>query len=1072
MKIAFDGSSLLWTCLLAGDDKEGYTVEFNDKSVKINTAEYGYENAVNSIVSNMKLCNLTPKDIILIWEGMSSKASRLVINSTYKSKRGVRPPEAYAEFATLKERLSTVFGKLGALSVTNDNVEGDDTLGWFAENTEEDLVIWSRDNDISVLNKVNKYGATITVTINGVIGQNIYGDFPCQYITVYKALVGDTRDTISGIPGFGLGAFNEFMKEFGAKGLAELDRLAKLGSLDELVPEMDMSKMVARIVHGAPAFLNSYELARLHVEWVNTLDYPLQWSPGLIRGEVADERLMPYQGTTELVTAKTWDKFKSHALETIGTYNQWISLDIETSTPEESDEWIAAQGKREGVVTVDVIGSGLTGMSLTFGANMEQTVYIPINHIDTDNVPKDLLRDFIKELSDAGVKLVIHSCQFEGTVLYNEWGSHWKDNGCEGLLPHMLDTKIEASYVNENESLGLKKLAKMWFNYDQVDYKTVTTIDGMQHKMCELTGEHVQDYGCDDAIVAASLHNFFKLFMQLEHTWQIYLDVEIDAMYLHIQSFIHGVKCDIAKSRELEALDEQTSQTAWITLSKYLVEQGWDGTVPPTYSEMTPAAIKEAFLITTGAELVSRDRLLPKIAVAVEAQGSKLLAEMIRANDYAGMTTYVQSKFTAKPEFNVGSPKQLQKLLYETMALPVRVYNKPTDIARKAGVKQGSPKTDELAMTYALKLDVNDNQREVLESLRLIKMVQTRQGLYYSTYPYLINWKTGKLHSSHNQSATNTRRASSSGPNLMQLPKRAKLEGYAARFREVIVPHKSNALVISMDFVSQEILLLAEWSHDPVLESVFTGNPPRDMHSMTGVGIYNNQNPEEPLTYEEFVAIINDQHHEKHKTCKQYRFLGKQINFSGQYRVGAKKMATMLFVTEEEAQAMIDAKAEAFPVSEQWALDEMENVKYTGEVKSMLGAIRHLRTQVNSKDSYEASKADRQALSYRIQGSAGEMTKLAEGRMWQERLEQKFDCQIYFPVHDEVAASCTIDDLPGFIPAMHKCMTANYANMKLPIRSSISFGPDFYRQIEIGNEPTVEAIETGLVEYRKLKETI
>lgn len=179
-------------------------------------------------------------------------------------------------------------------------------------------------------------------------------------------------------------------------------------------------------------------------------------------------------------------------------------------------------------------------------------------------------------------------------------------------------------------------------------------------------------------------------------------------------------------------------------------------------------------------------------------------------------------------------------------------------------------------------------------------------------------------------------------------------------------------------------------------------------------------------------------------------------------------MATMLFVTEEEAQAMIDAKAEAFPVSEKWALDEMENVKYTGTVKSMLGAIRHLGVQVNSKDSYESSKADRQALSYRIQGSAGEMTKLAEGRMWWERLEQKFDCQIYFPVHDEVVASCTIDDLPGFLPIMHRCMTANYAGMKLPIRSSISFGPDLYRQIEIGNEPTIEAIETGLVEYRKL----
>lgn len=1068
MKIAYDMSSVMWSCLLVGEDLEGYKVSYGDKEVHINSSEFGYENAINSMLASMKACNLTPKDIIMVFEGMSNTASRLVINPTYKSKRGGRPPEAYAEFASLKERLQSTFGKLGALSVTNDNCESDDVLGWLAANMEEDLVIVSRDNDLSVCNGTNVYGATTTVTINGVVGENKYGDWDCKYITVYKALVGDVRDSIVGIRGFGLGAFTDFLKEFGVKGLEEMDRLARLGSLDELVCEMDQSRMVARIVHGATEFLNSYELAKLHVEWVNTLDYPLQWSPGLIRGTLTDERLIPYQGTTELVTTKTWDKFRSHALETIGTYNQWVSLDIETSTPEESDEWIAAQGKREGVTVVDVIGSELTGMSLTFGENMNQTVYIPVNHVNTDNVPKDSLRDFIKELSDAGVKLVIQNCSFEGPVLHQEWGKDWKDNGYEGFLPHMLDTKIEASYVNENESLGLKKLAKLYFNYDQVDYKTVTTIDGIQYKMCELTGEHVKDYGCDDAIVAASLHNFFKLFMQLEHTWQIYLDVEIDAMYLHIQSFVHGVRCDIAKSRKLESLDEQTSQMAWIVLSKYLIDKGWAGTVPPVYTELTPASIKEAFLLVTGTELVSRDRLLPKIAVAVEAQGSKLLAELIKANDCVGISALAQSKFEAKPEFNVGSPKQLQKLLYETMNLPIRVFNKPTEIARKSGVKVGSPKTDELAMTYALKLDVNEDQREVLESLRLIKMVQTRQGLYYSTYPYLVHFATGKIHSSHNQASTTTRRASTSNPNVQQLPKAQKIEGQAARFREVFIPHKANAVVGSMDFVSQEILLLAEWSHDPVLESVFTGNPPRDMHSMTAVGIYNNQNPLFPLTYEEFVTTVNDQHHEMYKICKKYRALGKAINFSGQYRVGAKKMATMLFVTEDEAQAMIDAKAEAFPVSEQWALDEMENVKYTGTVKSMLGAIRHLGVQVNSNDSYESSKADRQALSYRIQGSAGEMTKLAEGRMWQERLEQKFDCEIYFPVHDEIVWSCTVEDLPGFIPVMHRCMTGNYANMRLPIRSSISFGRSLGEQIEIGSEPTIEAIEAGLVEYRKL----
>ncbi len=1066
-RIAFDMSSLIWTCLLAGKDVEASKVEHNGRLIPVNTAAYGYENAVNSVVSTLKNCGLVPRNMIMVFEGIDSKSRRLAIANTYKAKRGNRPLEAYAEFSKLSDKLKEVFGNLGACCVTQDKAEGDDTLAYLAINSEEDLYISTNDGDMTVLNGVNKYGANITVLINGIVGENRYGDFPMQFVTVYKALVGDTSDCITGIRGFGESAFTEFFKEFGVDGMAELDRLAKLGSLDELIPEMD-NKMIARIYNGAEQFLTSYALAKMYPEWVNTLHHPLKFQPGLIRGEVKDERLVRWSCTTDLITLDKWADWTKSAFAGL-VKSEYIALDIETSTPDESDEWLEAQGKEDGA-GVDVIGSKLTGMSLTYGDNLQHTVYIPVDHKDTSNVPSEVLKDYIKTLCDSGVQLIIQNYSFEGAVLFNEWAAGdvvWKANGYEGLLPNCLDTKLEASYVDENDSLGLKKLSKKWFNYDQVDYKTVTTIDDVPYKMNELTGAHVKDYGCDDTIVTASLHNFFKLFMELEHTWQVYLSVEIDAMYLHTQSFIHGTKCDVGKSKELEAIDDQTFNDASSVLETYLVGKGWAGTVAPTYSaESTPAQLKEAFHIVYGKELDTAVRKLDRLAAAMQEQGGAIVADLILKSDWRGLTDFVRSKWTAKPIFNTGSPKQLQGLMYETMALPVRVYNKPTDVMRKAGIKQGNPKADTLAITYALKVDASDEQRTVLDALRLMKMVETRRGLYYKPWPYFVHWKTGRVHSSHNQASTNTRRASSSAPNLQQLPKNAKIEGQAARFREVLVPHKKDAVVISMDFVSQEILLLAEWSHDPVLEEVFTGTPPKDMHSMTGVGIYNSQQASQGLSmsYETFVQVVGDQKHPQHKLCKQYRALGKAINFSGQYRVSAAKMATMLFVTEEEAQTMIDAKAEAFPVSEQWALDEMEAVKQTGVVKTLLGAVRHLGPAVTSRDRMESSKADRQALSYRIQGSAAEMTKLAEGRAFKARLEQLYDCEIIAPIHDEIVASCTIKDLFEFIPAMHRCMVGNYADMRLPIRSSISLGRSFGEQIEIGSEPTREAIEKGLAE--------
>jgi len=896
MKIAFDGSSILWTCLLVGEDVEGTKVEHGGKTFHVNSANYGYENVVNHILGNMRNAGCTPKDVIFVWEGMNSKSPRLAINSTYKQGRGDRPPEAYAEFQTLKDRLQSTFFKLGSLSLTNDECEGDDTLTYLAQNTEEDLAIVTGDNDLAALNGVNKYGANITVVIKGNPAENKYGDFPCNYITVYKALVGDRSDGISGIKGFGLSAFELFYKEFGLAGLEEMDRLAKRGSLDELVPEMDQNKMIKRLVEGRAQFLNSYELARLRPEWVNTLHNPLVFQPGLCKGSTGDARLKEWEGHSYLVTADKWDSFKSWALPLL-IGSDFVALDIETSTPDQSDEWLEAQGKAEGV-GVDVIGSELTGMSLTFGANLEKTVYIPVDHADTDNVDKELLRDFIKSLSDVGVELAIHNYSFEGTVLYNEWGTVWKDNGNEGLVPNCLDTKIEASYVDENNSLGLKKLSKLWFNYDQTEYSVVTTIAQVQYKMRELTGEHVKDYGCDDTICTAAFHSFAKFFMQLEHTWEIYKAVEIDAMYLHTQSFIHGVKCDISKSRELEAIDAQTSADAWAILSDYLVQQGWSGTVCPSYSaESSPAQIKEAFQIITGKELSTKVRLIAKMAAEIAQQGSKLLAELLLAGDFEAINKLVQSNFKGKPEFNTGSPKQLQTLMYETMALPIRVHNKPTAIMRKAGIA-GSPKTDALAVAYALQMDATDEQKLILDALRLIKMVETRNSLYYSKYPYFVHWKTGRIHSSHNQSATNTRRASSSAPNVQQLPKHPKIEGQAARFREAIIPHKLRAVIVSMDFMAQELRIIGDYSRDQNMLDCFIGDNLKDMHALTGLGIAVENRPDVEWSYPMFVDILEDKSSPLHKFVKECRVLGKKTNFTTEFGAMAPKLAQTLLITE------------------------------------------------------------------------------------------------------------------------------------------------------------------------------
>lgn len=1068
MRIIVDLSSLLWTCLLAGKDVEGVEIVDQDgKKHWVNTAAYGYEHVINSLTATLHEKNLTPIDMVLVVEGINSKARRLMINRDYKSSRGKRPTEAYDEFNKLKKTVVDTFKSLGAIAFQQDNVEADDAIAWFAEHSRDDIIIVSNDNDLAVLSGVNTHGAKVHTRIGGETNLNKYGLFPMKYISLYKSMVGDSGDTIKGIPRFGQAKWVEFHAEFGEAGMAEMVRLANLGSLQELEAEAEQHKLIKLIYEGRESFIQSWKLASLHPEWVDTMSNAPIWSPGMCLYSVSDERLIGWRSQQRLVSAENWDAFRTWFTSKFKE-RDWVALDIETSTPDESDSWLEAQGNPDGV---DTIGSELTGMSLTFGRNMQYTVYITVDHVEeagVTNVPKSYVKSLLEEIAAAGVEIVIQNVSFEGTVLYNEFGKDWKDNGYHGMLPNWSDTKLMASYVDENDSLGLKKLSKKWLGYDQVEYKTVTTIDGVQYKMNELTARHVFSYATDDTVTTAALRNFFKLFMELEGTYEVYKKVEIDASYLHTQSFIHGTRINLGTLEELRVEDDTASAEAWKIVRAYLIKNGWEGTATPVFStELKSADIKQIHEIVTGVELKTMVRTPTKLIDMVSDVLLKAALTRALAGDFTMVNELVARNFKGEPVFNMGSTIQKTKLLYEVMALPVKVYNKPTDAAKQRGERQGTPKTDNLAIMTALQ-EATGEVADVLNAMRVMQMVQTRNSLYYSTYPYFVHWKTGRVHSSHNQCATNTRRASSSSPNTQQVAKNQKVEGYSPRIREVYVPHKRNAVIVSMDFMAQELRVIADYSRDTNMVSCFIGDNLRDMHAMTGLGIFNARNSLS-WSYETFVEALEDKSNPRYSEVKKMRGLGKQTNFTTEFGAAAPKLAQTIMVTEAEAKLYIEAKEAAFPVVGEWKDRTIAEAKTCGYVTTKLGARRHLRELFNSQDRFISSKAERQSVNFKVQGSSAEMTKLAEGRMFKAELEQKYDCEIIGPCHDEVIASVAITDLYDFIPDMHRCMVAQYADMYIPVKSSISFGWTFgpADQIEIGELPTREAIEKGLSELSK-----
>jgi DNA polymerase I-like protein with 3'-5' exonuclease and polymerase domains len=1088
-------SAFMWRALHAGEDKEhGFKVEHEGKKVQVNTAAYGFDLVMGLMLKAMEWDGgFTPHQAILVFEGMHSKRLRQAIDPSYKEGRESRPPQQYEEFQKLAGMLDATWRSVGAITMSQDSVEGDDVLGYLAKNTESALTIATYDNDLAVCNGKNEYGAEVDVWVDGVVGANKFGPFDHKLITLYKALVGKDKE-IKGCPGFGLKSWEQLFDVYGEEGLNEIAARLEAGDLGDIHAQREEDKLIAKICDNEQQVIRCYRLAKIHPEWVNTRDRILKVKPGMVAQEAPDTDYFRFiekgwAGRSYLVTRSNFTQLAVFCRAQF-SLSPFVALDIETSTPDASDEWLANQvpPNPDGV---DVLGSEITGLSLTFGANLQYTVYISVAHAETDNVTSEEVRRLVADIPSDKLETVIQNLSFELTVLYQEWSHAQEDNGYHGFLPNCLDTKLEASYVDENQKNGLKGRSLAHLGYQQQTFEQTTRLTGVkgtlrkggrlinettnedgevvetrQYKMRELPATHVFKYGCDDTICTAALHNFYRLMMELEHHWEVYKRVEIDAAYMSAAGFLQGTDFSPARMRELMAEDDATYDAAWATLRSFLMANGWAGTICPVLTAASkPADWKLSYEIVTGEELDCKARLPEKVAAAMEEKApvlAALLAKAATSGQWDSFNSYVASHFKGEPVFNIDSPKQKEALLYEVMKLPVVWRNAPTDNMRAAGISQGSARSDNNAIDWAKKFSATPEQTAVLEALKLMQMVGTRRKLYYAKYMGFIHWKTGKLHSQVNQCEANTRRESESGPNKQQLAKHQKIEGQAPKFRECFVPHHKDAVIVSLDEASQELRIIADYSRDPNMVACYVGDNKKDIHSLTGLGIAKRRYKEHAWSYEIFEAARSDSKHQWHKLAKECRVLGKKVNFTTEYGAMEDKVAETLLETVEDSKAFMAAKEEMFPVAARWKEGVIDEVRRFGIVRTKEGAVRHLRDALNSNDRYEASKAERQAVNFKIQSSAAEQTKMAAGSAWKRGLIFKYDCVFVGKVHDELVWSVAIKDLLAFLEEAHAGMTQPYGGMTIPIESSISFGPNFGQQVEIGERPTVEAVVGGL----------
>jgi DNA polymerase-1 len=348
--------------------------------------------------------------------------------------------------------------------------------------------------------------------------------------------------------------------------------------------------------------------------------------------------------------------------------------------------------------------------------------------------------------------------------------------------------------------------------------------------------------------------------------------------------------------------------------------------------------------------------ILADMEIAGVAIDSKMLDVM--GGEIEGELKDIESKIfgLANEEFNISSPKQLGTILFDKLKLSGGKKTK-TGYSTSLDVLEG------LAAAHPL-------PELVLEYRHLAKLKNT----YIDALPKMVNEKTGRIHSSFNQTVAATGRLSSSDPNLQNIPIRTST---GAKIRKAFVAPAGHKLV-SADYSQIELRLLAQLSGEPALLEAFRNN--EDIHSITAAEI---SGVPQSLVSEDM------------------RRMAKTVNFGIIYGQTAFGLARELKISMADAQLYIDNYFARYPGIKKYFAKIITEAKRDGFVVTLLGRKRYL-PDINAKTRQLRQFAERNAVNSPIQGSAADLIKLAMISISKRISNEQFKSRMVLQVHDEL----------------------------------------------------------------------
>lgn len=473
---------------------------------------------------------------------------------------------------------------------------------------------------------------------------------------------------------------------------------------------------------------------------------------------------------------------------------------------------------------------------------------------------------------------------------------------------------------------------------------------------------------------------------KLDKVSEYYLNYEM----IHIEELIgSGKKQKLMTDIPAEEVAVYAAEDADITLKLYHIlkkkisELGMEELL---YNLEMPLV---RVLMTMEARGVKLDLpLLHNLSLQLEKDISSLVADIYRI---------------AGQEFNLNSPQQLGTILYEQL-----------EIHKQLGLRK-PPKTKTGQYSTAEKTLERYSEHEVVDKILNYRQLTKLKNTYVDALPNLVSAKTGRVHTSYNQTVAATGRLSSSNPNLQNIPVRTEI---GREMRRAFIPSEPDWLMVSADYSQIELRLMAHLSGDATMTSAFKQN--QDIHSATAALIFG----------------IAEQ-----DVTPDHRRKAKEINFGIIYGMSRFGLASRLNISNDEAEEFISNYFATYPDIYRYMQNTISLARQQGYVETMLHRRRYL-PEINSTNRQIKEVAERTAINTPIQGSAADLIKKAMIDINHFIADNALAAHMLLQVHDELVFEVARSEAEPFARQVKQIMEKAF-ELSVPVVVDAGIGRDW-----------------------------